>query len=296
MKEKLLVIDSNSLLYRSFHALPALSIKKGEQTGAMYGFLLTLFKAIEDIRPDFIIACFDYPAPTFRHKKFKEYKSKRKETPKELIPQISKMKNILKEFNVLILEKKGFEADDLISTITKRINKKTYIMTGDTDLFQLINKKTSVYTLKKGIKDTIIYNEKEIFSRFSLFPNQMVDFKTLTGDPSDNIPGVPGIGKKTATNLLKEFKTLENIYKNSDKIKEKTKESLLENKKQVLLSKELIKTKENVPLKIKIENFRFKNFNPQKAENILKKFNFKSLVNRLPNLFKKSTRKQLSLI
>ena len=303
-KKTFLVIDSNALLHRAFHALPPLTTEKGEQTGAIYGFLLTLFRAIKDIQPKFIIACFDHPAPTFRHRKFKNYKSQRPKTPEDLVNQIPKVKKILEKLKIPILEKKGFEADDLIATIcTKTLDNKEneieiYIMSGDTDVFQLVNDDTKVYTLGKGIKETVIYDKEKIVSRFSLAPSQLIDFKALTGDPSDNIPGVSGVGKKTATTLLKEFGTLENLYQNleSSKISPKTKKSLLEDKKQAFLAKDLIRTKQDVSIDIEMENCRFGIFDKREAEEALKILGFKSLISRLSDLSHNSSDTQLLLI
>ena len=162
-KKRLIIIDSNSIIHRAYHALPPLTTKKGELVNAVYGFLLVFFKAIKDFQPDFIAATFDFPGPTFRHKKYKEYKAKRPPAPEELYQQIPKVKEVLKSFNVPIFEKEGFEADDLIGTISKLAPKKqvlpdieTIILSGDLDTLQLINPKTKVYSLRRGVKDIIL--------------------------------------------------------------------------------------------------------------------------------------------
>ena len=290
-KKRLVIIDSNALLHRSFHALPPLTTKKGEQTGAVYGFLLTLFKAIKDLKPNYIVACFDTAAPTFRHEQFKEYKAQRPKTSEELITQIPKTKQVLTSFDIPVFEKEGFEADDLIATIAKRASKENlqiYILSGDLDNLQLVDESTKVYTLGRGIKETVVYDREKVLSRFEVEPEQMNDFKALVGDPSDNIPGVLGIGKKTAAELLKKFNSLENLYqevgKDNPEIKAKTKETLLKNKEQAFLSRSLVETKKDVDININITECEFGKFDRQKVESILKKFEFFTLINRVPLL------------
>lgn len=297
---KFLIIDSNALLHRSFHALPPLTTKEGEQTGAVYGFLLTLFKALNDMKPDFIAACFDTPAPTFRHEKFKEYKAKRLPAPEEFYQQIPKVKDVLSALSIPIFEKEGLEADDLIATISKRVPRaqvypetETYILTGDLDTLQLVNKNTKVYTLGKGIKETIIYNKEKVAGRFGIEPSQMVDFKALAGDPSDNIPGVPGVGKVTATRLLKKFKNLDNLYQKIEKeknqdIKPKLKESLLLNKEQAFFSRVLAKARKDAPIDFDIKKCKFGQFDRKKIEEILKRLEFYSLLKRIPEVLNRT--------
>ena len=229
-KKRLIIIDGNALVHRAYHALPPLSTKKGEIVNAVYGFLLVFLKAIKEFQPDFIAATFDLRAPTFRHEKFKEYKATRKKAPDELYSQMPKIKELLKNFNVPIFEKEGFEADDVIGTIAKLAQIphqkfgggqeiETIILTGDLDALQLINRNTKVYTLRRGLKDTILYDEKAVREKYDgLGPEQMSDFKALKGDVSDNVPGIPGIGEKTAISLIKEFRNLENLYKEIENI------------------------------------------------------------------------------
>jgi len=260
-KKKLLIIDCNSLIHRAYHALPPLTTKKGELVNAVYGFLLVFFRAIKEFRPTYIAACFDFPGLTFRHKKFKEYKAKRPPTPKELYQQIPKVKEILKGFNVPIFEKEGFEADDIIGTIARSSQEKpisskteTVIVSGDLDTLQLIGSSTRVYALKRGVKDIFLYDEKEVQKKYGLSPQQILDFKALKGDPSDNIPGVLGVGEKTATELIKKFGSLENLYKKIQipnpriQIPNKLKEKLLRGREQAFLSKELARIEKGLSL------------------------------------------------
>jgi len=296
-KKRLLLIDSNALLHRAFHALPPLSTKDGKPVGAVYGFLLTFFKAIKDILPHFVVAAFDFPAPTFRHKKYKEYKAKRKKPPDEFYKQIPFIKEILSTFSIPICEKEGFEADDIIATLVEKAlkenpNLEIYILTGDLDTLQLVSDKVKVYTLGRKIKESIIYDREKVKEKYGILPSQIVDFKALAGDPSDNIPGAPGIGKKTAIEILKKFKSLKKLYEVLEKekkevpLKEKIKKSLLDNKEQILFSQVLAKTRKDVPLEISLKDCVFGNFNSKKVEEVFKKYEFFSLIKRLPEILK----------
>ncbi|PIZ89645.1 MAG: hypothetical protein COX89_00405 [Candidatus Nealsonbacteria bacterium CG_4_10_14_0_2_um_filter_37_10] len=303
-KKKLIIIDSNSIIHRAYHALPPLTTKKEELVNAVYGFLLVFFKAIREFQPDFIAATFDFPAPTFRHKKYKEYKAKRPPAPEELYQQIPKVKEVLEAFNVPIFEKEGFEADDIIGTIAHLAPKRqiipeveTIILSGDLDVLQLINPKTKIYSLRKGVKDIILYDEDLVKEKYGgLMPEQLLDFKALKGDPSDNIPGVPGIGEKTAVELIKEFGSLENLYQNLEKLKPKLKESLLLQKEQAFFSKELAEIKTNVPIDFNLKKCQWGKYNQKKIIGILKNYEFQTLIKRLPELKRQeSVKKNLEL-
>ena len=248
-KKRLLIIDANSLIHRAFHALPPFATSKGEMVNAVYGFFSIFLKVIKEIQPDYIAAAFDTPGPTFREKKFKEYKAKRKKAPDELYSQIPKIQKVLAAFNVPVYEQEGFEADDIIGTIAKKAPKlqvlpslQIIILSGDMDHLQLVDKNIQVYTFQKGIKDSVVYGKAEVKKRFGgLSPAQVIDWKGLRGDPSDNIPGVPGIGEKTATQLLLDFGSLDNIYKALEttkakgKIKPRIAALLLENKEYAMV-------------------------------------------------------------
>lgn len=291
MENRLIIIDSNALLHRSFHALPPLTMRSGQETGAVYGFLLTLFKAIKDLNPKYIVACFDTKAKTFRHEKFQEYKAQRPVTPSGIISQIPITKDVLGSFKIPVFAKDGFEADDLIATICNLVQKENkdleiFILTGDLDNLQLVNEKIKVYTLGKGIKDTVIYDTDKVKERFDVHPNQMVDFKALTGDPSDNIPGVEGIGKKTAAEIIQRYKTIEALYEelstDTAVLKPKVKEALKQNKKTAIMSKELVEMKNDVDIDFKIKDCEFGLFDKKNIEKKLKDLEFNSLVNRIP--------------
>ena len=308
-KKRLIVIDSNSIIHRAYHALPPLMTKKGELVNAVYGFLLVFFKAIREFRPDYIAATFDFPAPTFRHKKYKEYKAKRPPAPEELYLQIPKVKETLESFNVPIFEKEGFEADDIIGTISHLAPKKqilpgieTIILSGDLDALQLVDSHTKVYALRKGVKDTILYDENLVKEKYQgLTPEQILDFKALRGDPSDNIPGVTGIGEKTAIGLLLKFENLENLYKEIEessekakKLKPKLKEILLKYKEQAFLSKGLAQIKKDVPIDFNLNRCQFWRYDKKRVIQLLKKFEFHSLITHLPSFEREKIKKENS--
>jgi DNA polymerase-1 len=292
MAERLLILDANSILHRVYHALPPLTTKKGELVNAIYGFLLVLFRVIKEFRPDYVCACFDFPAKTFRHEKFKEYKAQRPPTPKDLANQIPKLKEVLGAFKIPFFEKEGYEADDLIGTIvSKNPDLEKIIVSGDLDNLQLVSKTTKVFVLS-GVKKSTLYDEKEVEKKYQgLKPEQIPDFKALVGDPSDNIPGIPGIGERTATGLLLNFGNLENLYleieKDSNeakKIKPQTREALIKSKNQAIFSKELAKIVKNVSLDFDLSKCTFREFDEEKAKLALEKFGFQSLIKRISEI------------
>lgn len=293
----LILIDGHALLHRAYHALPPLSTGQGELVNAVFGFFSILLKVLKDIRPEYIVATFDLAGPTFRHEKFEEYKATRVKAPDELYAQLKRVKEILGAFNIPFFEKEGFEADDLIGTIACQIKKEkqkieTIIVTGDLDTLQLVDETTKVFTLKKGVKDTILYDVKAVKERFSLEPEQMNDYKGLKGDPSDNIPGVPGVGEKTASELLKKYGSLEKLYEqiasSGKQKKEKNKklyDKLLEFKDQAFFSKYLATIKTDAPIKFNLKDAVARDFEKEEVIKLFKELGFYSLVNRLPEDF-----------
>ena len=219
----LVLLDVHAIIHRAYHALPEFATSKGEPTGALYGLSTMLLKIIADLKPDYIAACYDLPKPTYRHEAYKDYKAGRAKADDELVSQLKKSYDIFHAFNIPVYSKEGFEADDMIGTIVEMVqhahHKKTedlniVIASGDMDTLQLVNEdKVRVYTLKKGIKDTIIYNEKAVIERYGFGPKLLPDYKGLRGDPSDNIIGIKGIGEVTASNLIQKFGSIEDIYK-----------------------------------------------------------------------------------
>ncbi len=237
--EKLVLIDGNSLINRAFYAMPVLSTKDGTYTNAVYGFMNMFFKMLSEEKPTYVAVAFDLKAPTFRHKMYAEYKGTRKPMPDELRPQIPLLKEVLSLMNVKTFELEGSEADDIIGTIAKATKVKTIIITGDKDSFQLVDDETEVHFTKRGITDVEIYNNHNFTEKTSLIPSQIIELKALMGDSSDNIPGVSGIGEKTALNLLHEFTNIENLYQNTDKLKGKLQEKIILGKESAFLSKTL---------------------------------------------------------
>jgi len=220
--KKFVLLDVHAIIHRAYHALPDFATSKGEPTGALYGLSTMLIKIISDLEPDYIFACYDLPKPTYRHEAYKEYKAGRAKTDDALVAQLKRSREIFEALNIPIYAKEGFEADDMIGTLSKIVsedlegakNNEVVIASGDMDTLQLVvGDKVRVYTLKKGIKDTIIYNEKAVLERFGFEPKLLPDYKGLRGDPSDNIIGIKGIGEKTAGILIQNFGTIENIYK-----------------------------------------------------------------------------------
>lgn len=284
-QEKLILIDGNALVHRAFHALPPLS-HEGEPTNAVYGFTSVLLKVVRDLKPDYMIATFDLAAPTFRHEEFAEYKAHRPKTDPDLVVQFPKVKEMVRAFDIPIFEKEGFEADDLIGTISLLAKKhtpkvKTIIITGDLDTLQLVDDDTEVLTLKKGITDTVMYDASAVQERFGITPNQMNDFKGLKGDPSDNIPGVPGVGEKTATQLLQEYGSLEKIYEDIDLMPEKMRAKIGPFKDQAFFSKSLATIKRDVPIDFDMAKAKFGTYDQAGIEETLRKFGFASLIPRL---------------
>ncbi|TSC74809.1 MAG: DNA polymerase I [Parcubacteria group bacterium Gr01-1014_44] len=308
---KLILIDANALVHRAFHALPPLTSPEGMVVNAVYGFTSVLIKAIKDMKPDYMAAAFDLPGPTFRHEEYEEYKAHRQKAPDELYAQIPLIKDMLRAFGVEIFEQAGFEADDLIGSVAEEAKKikdlQTVILTGDLDTLQLVDDdKVLVLTLRKGVSDTILYDEKAVKDRYGLEPYQVTDFKGLKGDPSDNIPGVPGIGDKTATALLQEYETIENLYKELGKKTEfkkaterergsteasrpnvgaltpKLAEKLKEHEKQAIFSKRLATIIRDVKIDFSLKGIDWQEkLNQEEIIRLLKNLGFNSLLGRL---------------
>ncbi len=291
IKNRLVLIDAFALIYRAFHAIPPLTNKNGQLVNAVYGFTSALLSAIKDLEPKYLAVGIDISKPTLRHKEFKDYKAHRPPTPKELKAQIPYVKEVLKTFNIPFFGVEGYEGEDVIATIVAKVKSKkkkgktieSIIVTGDLDTLQLVDKNTKVYSMARGINNAVMYDIAKVKERYGLTPSQFVDFKALKGDPSDNIPGVPGIGEKSASKLITEFKNLENIYQNLEKISQKTATLLKDNKEQAFLSRKLSKIVTNVPLDFKLENSRIHDYNQKEVIKLFEQFGFKSLIKRLPD-------------
>jgi DNA polymerase I len=284
--KKLVLIDGNAIIHRAYHALPPLTTKKGELVNAVYGFASVLLKVISELKPEYILATFDLAGPTFRHVEYADYKATRVKAPDDLYAQIERVKEMTRAMGIPIYEKQGFEADDVIGTLVSQAeqnnNLESLVVTGDLDTLQLVSPRTKVYALRRGMSDTVIYDEKEVENRYTLRPDQMIDYKGLRGDPSDNIPGVKGIGEKTAIELLKNYETLEGVYKNLDKIKGAVKEKLERDKMQAFMSKKLATISRDVPVSLKLEEALTHDFDREKLVNLFSELNFFSLIKRIP--------------
>ena len=295
--QKFLIIDANSIIHRAYHALPPLTTKEGKLVNAVYGFASILFKALRDIKPDYIAVCFDLPGGTFRDEIYEEYKAGREEKPQEFHDQFPIIKELLKNLNIKICEKEGFEADDLIGTLiknNKNADVRNIILSGDKDLLQLVGDNTVVLLVKKGVSDTQEYTNNNFKQLTQLTPSQWIDYKALRGDPSDNIPGVKGIGEKTAISLLQKMKSLDNIYENMEKgkhqdiLKGKLLENLKKYKDDAFLSRKLVTIDTDVDIDTRLENYKYGPIDFDKTVSLLQKLEFKSLLTRLQNLANQS--------
>lgn len=286
-KEKLLIIDGNSIMNRAFYALPPMTNGEGVHTNAVYGFTTMILKLKEEIKPDYIVCTFDRKAPTFRHIEYEEYKAGRKKMPEELAEQFPIIKQLLTLLSIDIFEIDGFEADDLIGTLSTFAEKsdiEVFILTGDRDALQLATDSTKVIITKKGITEKEIYDRDRMISEYGVTPEEFIDVKGLMGDASDNIPGVPGIGEKTAYKLITEYKSIENVLSNIENIKgNKIKQNLMEYREQAIFSKKLATIIKDVPVDIDMESIKSKeNFDYQAVKELFFKLQFKSLIDRIP--------------
>ena len=250
--EKLVLIDGNSLLNRAFYATPVFTTKDGRPTNGVFGFIKLLLKIISDKKPTYLAVAFDVHAPTFRHKAYEQYKAGRKPMPEDLASQFPVLKEVLGLMNIKICELAGYEADDIIGTLAKRFDVQTFIYTGDRDAYQLVDKTTNVCFTKKGVSDLLELTEENFFDEIGLKPCQIIQFKALMGDKSDNIPGVAGVGEKSAMTLLSEYQDLDGIYANIDKIKGALQTKLLNNKEIAYFSKELATINVDAPVEVSL--------------------------------------------
>lgn len=282
---KILLLDANALIHRSYHALPPLTTPKGEQVNAVYGFANALLKAIKDEKPDYAVACFDVGRTTFRNEIYKEYKGTRKESDESLTLQIPRVKEIVEVLGIPLFAQKGVEADDLIGSLTKIAAKaglQSVIVTGDNDALQLVNDSTSVYSLRRGVTDTLTYRRNDVKESKGVFPEQIVDFKALSGDSSDNIPGAPGIGPKTTVDLLVKYHDLDGVYRHIDELKDRTKQILADNKEQVYMSQKLAQIKCDLEIDLDLKAADVANFDFSKVVSLFHELGFKSLLAKLP--------------
>jgi len=300
----LVLLDAHAIIHRAYHALPEFLSSKGEPTGALYGLASMVMKIVTDLKPDYIVACYDLPGKTFRHHAYEAYKAGRVKADDALIFQLKNSRAIFEAFNIPIYDSNGFEADDVLGTICEKLKKdpniKIIIASGDMDTMQLVDdKRVQVYTLKKGINDVILYDEDAVVARFGFKPALLPDYKGLRGDTSDNIKGIKGIGEKTATTLITTFGTIEEIYKKIHKDEESFKkagltpriiELIKNNEEEALFSKTLAKIRRDVPIDFTLPEKTFwENADPKKIEKVFTLFEFRSLFMRLKNFLNKGS-------
>ncbi|MFD2446303.1 DNA polymerase I [Bacillus sp. CGMCC 1.16607] len=285
MDKKLILIDGNSIAYRAFFALPLLNNDKGIHTNAIYGFTTMLMKILEDEKPTHLLVAFDAGKTTFRHKTFSEYKGGRQKTPPELSEQFPFIRDLLDAFGISRYELENFEADDIIGTLSKVAEEDGFqvkVISGDKDLTQLASPHTTVCITRKGITDIEAYTPIHIQEKYGLHPSQIIDMKGLMGDASDNIPGVPGVGEKTAIKLLKEFETLETLLSSLDQVSgAKLKEKLEEFKEQAIMSKELATITREAPVEVTLPEIEYSGYSNDKVKTIFKEFGFNSLMDKI---------------
>lgn len=299
--KRLVLLDTHAIIHRAYHALPEFSNSRGEPTGALYGLATMLFKIITELEPSYIVACYDLPKKTFRHEAYDNYKAGRAKTDDALISQILSSRDFFKALSIPIYECEGFEADDLLGTIAEHLkthhkNVDVIIASGDMDTLQLVDDdKVRVYTLKKGINDTILYNESKVVERFGFLPIHLPDYKGLRGDPSDNIIGIKGIGEKTATTLISEYGTIESMYKAIKKTPEQLKKLgitervfglLKDGEEEAIFSKTLATIRRDAPIKFELpEKIWKETVNTDSVTEFFRKMEFKSLQNRFVSVF-----------
>jgi len=286
--KRLVLIDGNAILHRAYHALPPLTAPDGSLVNAVYGFTTMLLRIFNDLKPSYIIVCFDRPKPTFRKKMFEGYQSKRPKMDEELVGQIEKVHEVVRAFGIPIFEKDGFEADDVIGTLARRTVAQTIIVTGDKDILQLVDANTYVYMPTKGLSEAKLYKENDVIERLGVDAKHVADFKGLAGDSSDNYPGVGGIGPKTAVSLLKTFGTVEAIYtaiKKKDvrikKFSASVIEKLTKGEESARLSKDLATIRTTVKLDGNLKYKELTTLDTPEVRQILGGLHFHSLLKRL---------------
>ena len=280
----LVLLDGNALIHRAYHALPPLTTSKGETVQAVYGFAMTLLSVLEKFHPEYIAATFDLEGPTFRDDMYAEYKATRSAAPDDLYAQIPRVKDLVRAFNIPIHELPGFEADDIIGTLAKQSETEdidVIIVTGDSDELQLVTPRVKVFMLRKGIKDIALYDEAAVIAKYGFGPALIPDYKGLAGDTSDNIPGVAGVGAKTATSLLQEFGTLENIYAQLGEVKESVRKKLEADQKNAFLSKELGTIHREAPVTLDLPACVTRDYDRQVVTGLFQELGFFSLIKRV---------------
>jgi DNA polymerase-1 len=286
--ERLMLLDGNGLIYRGYFALPPLTTSKGELVNAVFGFSSIVLRGFQDISPTYVAVAFDLPGPTFRHERFAEYKATRQRMPDDLRDQFPKVREVVKALRIPVYEMAGYEADDVIGTLTVQAEGEgldTTIVTGDLDMLQLVTDRTRLMTTRSGVQNTILYDPARIYERYGLAPSQMIDFKALKGDSTDNIPGVPGVGDKTAAQLIQTFGSLEGLYERIDEVpREKLRTALVEARERVLASRELMTIVRDLPVQLDREAARLGDYDREGVIRLFREYEFRTLIERLPAL------------
>ena len=281
-----MLLDGNGLIYRGYFALPPLTTSKGELVNAVFGFCSIVLRGIQDLKPDYVAVAFDLQGPTFRHEQYAEYKATRQRMPDDLRDQFPKVREVVKALRIPVYELPGYEADDVIGTIVVDAEKRgldTTIVTGDLDMLQLVTDQTRLMTTRSGVENTILYDPARIRERYDLVPDQMIDYKALKGDPTDNIPGVPGVGEKTAAKLIREFGTLEALYERIDEVKpDKLRDKLIENREAVFMGKDLTTIVRDLPVEFDLEAARLGDYDRETVIRLFREYEFRTLIERLP--------------
>src|SRR5262245_7084870 len=282
-----MLLDGYGLVYRGYFALPPLTTSKGELVNGVFGFASIMLRGIQDLQPDYLAVSFDLPGPTFRHEQYAEYKATRVRMPDDLRDQFPKVREVVKALRIPVYEQQGYEADDVIGTITRQLDPnddlETTIVTVDLDMLQLVTPRVRLMTTRSGVENTVIYDVARIDERFGLRPDQMIDYKALKGDPTDNIPGVPGVGEKTAAKLIREFGTLDELLARLDEVTPaKLGDKLREHRDQILLGRELSTIVRDLPIEFDLEAARLGDYDRDTVVRLFREYEFRTLIERLP--------------
>jgi DNA polymerase I len=285
--ERLMLLDGYGLVYRGYFALPPLTTSKGELVNGVFGFASIVLRGIQDLQPDYLAVSFDLPGPTFRHEQYADYKATRVKMPDDLRDQFPKVREVVKALRIPVYEMPGYEADDVIGTITRQLDPRddleTTIVTVDLDMLQLVTPRVRLMTTRSGVENTVIYDVDRIDERFGLRPDQMIDYKALKGDPTDNIPGVPGVGEKTAAKLIREFNDLEALFTRLDEVTpEKLRDKLAEHREQVFMGRELSTIVRDLPIEIDLDAARLADYDRDTVVRLFREYEFRTLIERLP--------------
>jgi DNA polymerase-1 len=284
--ERLMLLDGFGLVYRGYYALPPLTTSKGELVNGVFGFCSIVLRGFADLKPDYVAVAFDLSGPTFRHEQYAEYKATRTRMPDDLAAQFPKVREVVKALRIPVYEQQGFEADDVIGALTVQAEAagvETTIVTVDLDMLQLVTDRTRLMTTRSGVENTVIYDPARIWERYGLRPDQMIDYKALKGDPTDNIPGVPGVGEKTAAKLIAEFGDLDSLYARIDDVKpEKLRERLIEHRDAVFRGRDLTTIVRELPVTLDLEAARLGDYDRDTVIRLFREYEFRTLIERLP--------------